>query len=46
MGDDEATVARYYITKLEPNTGKAWFDIWPTSAKVTKIAPIQSDVAV
>ena len=29
MGDNEATVSRYYVKKLEPDTGSAWFDIRP-----------------
>lgn len=29
MGDNEATVSRYYVKKLEPDTGRAWFDIRP-----------------
>ena len=29
MGDNEATTSRYYVKKLEPDTGQAWFDIRP-----------------
>jgi integrase len=29
MGDNEATTRRYYIKKLEPDTGLAWFAIRP-----------------
>jgi hypothetical protein len=29
MGDNEATTSRYYIKKLEPDTGQAWFAIRP-----------------
>jgi hypothetical protein len=29
MGDNEATTSRYYIKKLEPNTGQAWFAVRP-----------------
>lgn len=38
MGDDEATVSRYYIKKLEPDTGKAWFGIRPKMHKTVQIA--------
>ena len=37
-GDDEATVSRYYIKKLEPDTGKAWFGIRPEMHKTVQIA--------
>ena len=29
MGDNEATTSRYYIKKLEPDTGQVWFAIRP-----------------
>jgi site-specific recombinase XerD len=29
MGDNEATVLRYYIKKLEPDAGQAWFGVRP-----------------
>ena len=29
MGDNEATTSRYYIKKLEPDTGQAWFAVRP-----------------
>jgi site-specific recombinase XerD len=29
MGDNEATTSRYYIKKLEPNTGQSWFAVRP-----------------
>jgi len=29
MGDNEATASRCYIKKLEPDSGRAWFDIRP-----------------
>jgi len=40
MGDNEATVSRYYVKKLEPDTGRAWFDIRPEMNK--KIVHIQA----
>jgi len=40
MGDNEATVSRYYVKKLEPDTGRAWFDIRPGMNK--KIVHIQA----
>jgi integrase len=36
MGGDEPTVSRYYIKKLEPDTGKAWFGIRPKMDKKTE----------
>ena len=33
MGDTEATVMRYYIKKLEPDTGQAWFAVRPGIGK-------------
>jgi integrase len=38
MGDNEATTSRYYIKKLEPDTGQAWFAIQPGMGK--KIVPM------
>ena len=35
MGDNEATVSRYYIKKLEPDTGRAWFEIRPVRTRRT-----------
>jgi hypothetical protein len=40
MGDNEATVLRYYIKKLEPDTGQAWFGVRPEMNK--KIVHIES----
>jgi hypothetical protein len=40
MGDNEATVSRYYVKKLEPDTGRAWFDIRPGMNK--KIVHIEA----
>jgi hypothetical protein len=40
MGDNEATVSRYYVKKLEPDTGRAWFDIRPGMSK--KIVHIEA----
>ena len=33
MGDNEATVMRYYVKKLEPDTGQAWFAVRPETNK-------------
>jgi site-specific recombinase XerD len=33
MGDNEATTSRYYIKKLEPDTGQAWFSVRPRMGK-------------
>jgi len=33
MGDNEATTSRYYIKKLEPDTGQAWFAVRPGIGK-------------
>ena len=33
MGDNEATTSRYYIKKLEPDTGQAWFAVRPGMGK-------------
>lgn len=38
MGDNEATTSRYYIKKLEPDTGQAWFAVRPGLGK--KIRPL------
>jgi hypothetical protein len=38
MGDNEATTSRYYIKKLEPDTGRAWFAVRPGMGK--KIGPV------
>jgi integrase len=40
LGDNEATTARYYVKKLEPDTGKAWFAIRPGMTK--KIVHMES----
>jgi integrase len=40
MGDNEATVLRYYIKKLEPDSGQAWFGVRPEMNK--KIVHIES----
>jgi integrase len=29
MGDNEGTILRYYVKKLEPDTGQAWFGVRP-----------------
>ena len=41
MGDNEATVCRYYIKKLEPDTGQAWFDIRPGMNKKDRAHGVQ-----
>ena len=38
MGDLESTVARYYIKRREPESGRAWFAIRPTSGR--KVVPM------
>src|SRR4029077_6693806 len=39
MGDLESTVKRYYITRREPQSGRAWFDIRPrTRSKIIALA--------
>ena len=38
MGDLESTVKRYYIKRREPEAGRAWFAIMPTSGR--KIVPM------
>jgi integrase len=38
MGDLESTVKRYYITRREPQSGRAWFAIRPDSLR--KIVPM------
>jgi hypothetical protein len=38
-GDLESTIKRFYTQLLEPGTGKAWFDIWPSSSpKIISLA--------
>ena len=44
MGDLESTVKRYYITRREPGSGRAWFDIRP-QVGARKIVPITREVA-
>lgn len=43
MGDLESTVRRYYIKRREPDAGRAWFAIRPTSGR--KVVPMNSGVA-
>jgi integrase len=38
MGDLESTVRRYYIKRREPESGRAWFAIRPTSGR--KVVPM------
>lgn len=38
MGDLESTVKRYYIKRREPDSGRAWFAIRPTTGR--KIVPM------
>jgi hypothetical protein len=38
MGDNEATTSRYYVKKLEPDTGQAWFAVRPGMNKM--IGPV------
>jgi hypothetical protein len=33
MGDLESTIDRFYVERREPETGKAWFDIRPTTTR-------------
>jgi hypothetical protein len=40
-GDLEGTIKRFYTQVLEPNEGRAWFDIRPG----TKVIPFQQEVA-
>jgi integrase len=38
MGDLESTIRRYYIKRREPESGRAWFAIRPTSGR--KVVPM------
>jgi hypothetical protein len=42
LGDDEATASRYYVKKLEPGTGQAWFGVRPGASH--KIIPMVGSV--
>jgi len=43
MGDLESTVRRYYIKRREPESGRVWFAIRPTSGR--KVVPMNSAAA-